>query len=232
MASTKWTANCSARSSTSWRGRGREQPGAAISEEKTRLRTFTSRSDSDRLPRRIRAGAWPRLPPTSISITPVERTVVKQAGLRRTDQRTATHVPPGADEQDLERMSTRRRMDPSAHASVRHIVDPGGTSSSQEQRSRRLPGGLTPRHRFHCGRTTTPTRSFEHACVLQDKIGAPSVGLRPRRRMFGFTYALTTAVTCGGGTHNTRLRWGDVMSSIIDYTDRSTAAVGDGGAWW
>src|SRR5207237_10622470 len=70
------------------------------------------------------------------------------------------------------------------------------------------------------------------ACLLQNKIGAQHAwGFDLGAACSGFTYALTTAVhMVAAGTHKHALAVGaDVMSSIIDYTDRSTCVLfGDG----
>ena len=57
------------------------------------------------------------------------------------------------------------------------------------------------------------------------------VGVRPRRRLSGFLYRSTKAGTwCRGAPYEHALVVGaDVMSSIIDYTDRTTCVLfGDG----
>ena len=70
------------------------------------------------------------------------------------------------------------------------------------------------------------------ACLVQHKIGADKAwGFDLGAACSGFTYALTTAVhMVAAGTHQHALAIGaDVMSSIIDYTDRSTCVLfGDG----
>src|SRR4029079_2212540 len=82
--------------------------------------------------------------------------------------------------------------------------------------------------------TTTPDTIFPStACMLQTKIGAPHAwGFDLGAACSGFTYALTTAAQMvATGAHDYALAVGaDVMSSIIDYTDRTTCvALGDGG---
>ena len=94
--------------------------------------------------------------------------------------------------------------------------------------------GLTPADiDFIVVGTTTPDTIFPStACMLQDKIGAPHAwGFDLGAACSGFTYAVTTAVhMVAAGTHKHALAIGaDVMSSIIDYTDRSTCVLfGDG----
>jgi 3-oxoacyl-[acyl-carrier-protein] synthase-3 len=70
------------------------------------------------------------------------------------------------------------------------------------------------------------------ACLVQHKIGATHAwGFDLGAACSGFTYALTTAaqmVTAGGSKHALVIG-ADVMSSIIDYTDRTTCVLfGDG----
>lgn len=81
--------------------------------------------------------------------------------------------------------------------------------------------------------TTTPDTIFPStACVLQHKIGAVGAwGFDLGAACSGFTYALTTAAQMvATGAHDRALVVGaDVMSSIIDYTDRTTCVLfGDG----
>jgi 3-oxoacyl-[acyl-carrier-protein] synthase-3 len=70
------------------------------------------------------------------------------------------------------------------------------------------------------------------ACLLQSKIGAANAwGFDLGAACSGFTYALTTASQMvATGAHDYALVIGaDVMSSIIDYTDRTTCVLfGDG----
>ena len=70
------------------------------------------------------------------------------------------------------------------------------------------------------------------ACLLQHKIGATNAwGFDLGAACSGFTYALTTAAQLvASGAHDHALAVGaDVMSSIIDYTDRTTCVLfGDG----
>jgi 3-oxoacyl-[acyl-carrier-protein] synthase-3 len=81
--------------------------------------------------------------------------------------------------------------------------------------------------------TTTPDTIFPStACVLQNRIGAAHAwGFDLGAACSGFTYALTTAMQMvATGAHDYALAIGaDVMSSIIDYTDRTTCVLfGDG----
>jgi 3-oxoacyl-[acyl-carrier-protein] synthase-3 len=81
--------------------------------------------------------------------------------------------------------------------------------------------------------TTTPDTVFPStACLLQEKIGATrSWGFDLGAACSGFTYALTVgAQMVAGGAHDHALVVGaDTMSSIIDYSDRTTCILfGDG----
>jgi 3-oxoacyl-[acyl-carrier-protein] synthase-3 len=70
------------------------------------------------------------------------------------------------------------------------------------------------------------------ACLVQAKIGAVNAwGFDLGAACSGFTYALTTAyqMVAGGSTDCAIAAGADVMSSIIDYTDRTTCVLfGDG----
>lgn len=81
--------------------------------------------------------------------------------------------------------------------------------------------------------TVTPDMMFPAtACLVQEKIGAGRAwGFDLSAACCGFVYALTTgALLVASGAHDRVLVIGaDVMSSIIDYTDRATCVLfGDG----
>jgi 3-oxoacyl-[acyl-carrier-protein] synthase-3 len=81
--------------------------------------------------------------------------------------------------------------------------------------------------------TVTPDMMFPAtACIVQDKIGAPNAwGFDLSAACSGFIYALQVgAKLVESGAHTKVLVIGaDVMSSIIDYTDRTTCIIfGDG----
>jgi 3-oxoacyl-[acyl-carrier-protein] synthase-3 len=81
--------------------------------------------------------------------------------------------------------------------------------------------------------TTTPDMLFPStACLLQTKLGAPRAwGFDLGAACSGFTYALTTgaAMIASGASRRALVVGADVMSSIIDYTDRATCVLfGDG----
>lgn len=119
----------------------------------------------------------------------------------------------------------------------RHVVDAGMATSDLAKEAALVAierAGLTPKDiELIVVGTTTPDTIFPStACVLQDKIGATSAwGFDLGAACSGFTYALTTAATfVSSGRHRHALVVGaDVMSSIIDYTDRATCVLfGDG----
>jgi 3-oxoacyl-[acyl-carrier-protein] synthase-3 len=119
----------------------------------------------------------------------------------------------------------------------RHLVDPGvATSDLAAEASREAirRAGLTPSDiDFIVVGTTTPDMLFPStACLLQAKIGATNAwGYDLFAACSGFTYALTTAAqfVTSGASKRALVVGADVMSSIIDYTDRATCVIfGDG----
>jgi 3-oxoacyl-[acyl-carrier-protein] synthase-3 len=119
----------------------------------------------------------------------------------------------------------------------RHIVDPGVATSDLAKEAALgaiAQAGLTPDDiGFIVVGTTTPDTIFPStACVLQNKIDAHRAwGFDLGAACSGFTYALTTGMQMvAAGAHEHALVVGaDVMSSIIDYTDRTTCVLfGDG----
>jgi len=119
----------------------------------------------------------------------------------------------------------------------RHIVDPGVATSdlakTAAEGALREAGVAPDKLGFIVVGTTTPDTIFPStACNLQTKIGANQAwGLDLGAACSGFTYSLTIAMQqVATGTHDHALAVGaDVMSSIIDYTDRTTCVLfGDG----
>ena len=164
-----------------------------------------------------------------------------RTGLRRTKIASlATHVPPKLlTNKDLERMvdTSDEWILQRTGIRERHIVDPGVATSdlAREAALKAIAqAGLTPADiDFIVVGTTTPDTIFPStACMVQEKIAAPHAwGFDLGAACSGFTYAVTTAVhMVAAGTHKHALAIGaDVMSSIIDYTDRSTCVLfGDG----
>jgi 3-oxoacyl-[acyl-carrier-protein] synthase-3 len=167
--------------------------------------------------------------------------VVNRAGYRPTKiSGLATCVPPRLlTNHDLEKMvdTTDEWILQRTGIRERHIVDPGVATSdlAKEAAERAIANaGLTPDDiDFIVVGTTTPDMMFPStACLVQDKIGATRAwGFDLGAACSGFTYALTTAAhMVAAGTHRHALAIGaDVMSSIIDYTDRTTCVLfGDG----
>jgi 3-oxoacyl-[acyl-carrier-protein] synthase III len=119
----------------------------------------------------------------------------------------------------------------------RHIVDAGIATSDLAAHASRAAierAGLAPIDiDLIVVATTTPDTLFPStACVLQAKIGATRAwGYDLGAACSGFTYALTTAayLVASGGSRHALVVGADVMSSIIDYTDRTTCVLfGDG----
>jgi 3-oxoacyl-[acyl-carrier-protein] synthase III len=119
----------------------------------------------------------------------------------------------------------------------RHLVAPGVATSdlAKEAAEKALQqAGITAMDIdvIIVATTTADTIFPSTACLLQDKIGAKRAwGFDLGAACSGFTYALTTAAQfVATGAHNHVLVVGaDVMSSIIDYTDRTTCVLfGDG----
>lgn len=119
----------------------------------------------------------------------------------------------------------------------RHIVDKGVATSdlaAEAARNAIAQAGITPADiDFIVVGTTTPDMMFPStACLVQDKIGATGAwGFDLGAACSGFTYALTTAASFvrGGSAKHALVIGADVMSSIIDYTDRTTCVLfGDG----
>lgn len=119
----------------------------------------------------------------------------------------------------------------------RRIADKGmATSDMAKEASLKAIAcaGLTPADiDFIVVATTTPDMLFPStACLLQAKIGATRAwGFDLMAACSGFPYALTTAaqLVASGGSRHALVIGGDVMSSIVDFTDRTTCVLfGDG----
>jgi 3-oxoacyl-[acyl-carrier-protein] synthase-3 len=158
---------------------------------------------------------------------------VKIAGL-------STYVPPRLlTNADLEKLvdTTNEWILQRTGIRERHIVDPD-TATSDLAKEASLgaiaQAGLTPDDiGFIVVGTTTPDTLFPStACLLQHKIGARHAwGFDLGAACSGFVYALTTGMQMvASGAHEHALVVGaDVMSSIIDYQDRTTCVLfGDG----
>jgi 3-oxoacyl-[acyl-carrier-protein] synthase-3 len=119
----------------------------------------------------------------------------------------------------------------------RHIVDQGMSTSDLAVPAALgaiAEAGLTPDDiGFIVVGTTTPDTIFPStACVLQARIGANHAwGFDLGAACSGFTYALTVGwqLVATGAIEHALVVGADVMSSIIDYTDRATCVLfGDG----
>ncbi len=152
----------------------------------------------------------------------------------------ATYVPPRLlTNADLERLveTTDEWILQRTGIRERHIVDAGVATSdlaAEAAREAIRRAGLTPAEiDFIVVGTTTPDMMFPStACLVQTKIGATRAwGFDLGAACSGFTYALTTAaqMVSSGGSQHALVIGADVMSSIIDYTDRTTCVLfGDG----
>ncbi|HEY7059076.1 MAG TPA: beta-ketoacyl-ACP synthase III, partial [Vicinamibacterales bacterium] len=158
---------------------------------------------------------------------------VKVAGL-------STYVPPTLlTNADLERMveTSDEWILQRTGIRERHIADAGVATSDLAKEAAlgaMAEAGITPDQLgFIVVGTTTPDTIFPStACLLQDKLGAHKAwGFDLGAACSGFTYALTVGMQMiATGAHDYALVVGaDVMSSIIDYTDRTTCVLfGDG----
>ena len=152
----------------------------------------------------------------------------------------ATYVPPRVlTNADLEKMveTSDEWILQRTGIRERHIVEPGVATSDlgKEAAVKALAhAGLTPDDiGVIVVGTVTPDMMFPStACLIQHKIGAQRAwGFDLSAACSAFTYALTTASQfVASGAHDHALVVGaDVMSSIIDYKDRSTCVLfGDG----
>ncbi|MDP2388736.1 MAG: beta-ketoacyl-ACP synthase III [Acidobacteriota bacterium] len=152
----------------------------------------------------------------------------------------ATYVPPRLlTNADLEKLvdTTDEWIMQRTGIRQRHIVDPGVATSdlaaeAGKEAIRRA--GLTPDDiDLIIVGTVTPDMLFPStACLVQHKIGASHAwGFDLSAACSAFTYALTVGsqLVAAGSVKNALVIGADVMSSIIDYTDRATCVLfGDG----
>src|SRR5579864_4347879 len=119
----------------------------------------------------------------------------------------------------------------------RHYADPGVASShlgTEAAKKLLAAKGISAEEiELIVVATVTPDMLFPAtACLIEDRLGAKNAwGFDLSAACSGFTYALTVgAQFVGGGTHKKVLVIGtDVMSSILDFQDRSTCVLfGDG----
>ena len=152
----------------------------------------------------------------------------------------ATYVPPKLlTNADLEKMveTSDEWILQRTGIKQRHIVDPGvATSDLAAEAAKKAieKAGLTPDDiDVIIVGTVTPDMLFPStACLVQAKIGANKAwGFDLSAACSAFTYALTvgSTIVASGGAKNALVIGADVMSSIIDYTDRATCVLfGDG----
>jgi 3-oxoacyl-[acyl-carrier-protein] synthase-3 len=167
----------------------------------------------------------------SLRAAPLRR--VRIAGL-------STYVPPKLlTNDDLERLvdTSNEWILQRTGIKQRHIVEAGVATSDLAREAAigaMQQAGVTPEQiGFIVVGTTTPDTIFPStACLLQHKIGATNAwGFDLGAACSGFTYSLTTGMQMvASGAHDHALVVGaDVMSSIIDYQDRTTCVLfGDG----
>ena len=169
-----------------------------------------------------------------------DRKASRVGGRPTTITSLATYVPPRVlTNADLEKMveTTDEWILQRTGIRERHIVDPGVATSDlgREAAVKAIENaGLSPQDiGFIVVGTVTPDMMFPStACLIQHKIGAHHAwGFDLSAACSAFTYSLTTASQLvASGAHEHALVVGaDVMSSIIDYQDRSTCVLfGDG----
>lgn len=158
---------------------------------------------------------------------------VKMAGL-------STYVPPKLlTNADLEKMveTSNEWILQRTGIRERHIVDPGVATSDLAKPAAlaaMAEAGVTPEQiGFIVVGTTTPDTIFPStACTLQAKIGAVNAwGFDLGAACSGFTFSLSVGyqMVATGAVDHALVVGADVMSSIIDYTDRETCVLfGDG----
>lgn len=152
----------------------------------------------------------------------------------------ATYVPPRLlTNADLEKLvdTTDEWILQRTGIRQRHIVDPGVATSdlaAEAAKEAIKRAGLTPDDiDLIIVGTVTPDMLFPStACLVQHKIGASHAwGFDLSAACSAFTYALTVGsqLVAAGNVKNALVIGADVMSSIIDYTDRATCVLfGDG----
>jgi len=161
----------------------------------------------------------------------VRRVEIKSLGI---------YVPPRVlTNADLEKMvdTTDEWIQQRTGIKQRHIVDPGMATSDLATMAAReaiTKAGLTPDDiDVIIVGTVTPDMLFPStACLVQAKLGASKAwGFDLSAACSAFTYALTVGntIVASGGAKHALVIGADVMSSIIDYTDRATCVLfGDG----
>jgi 3-oxoacyl-[acyl-carrier-protein] synthase-3 len=160
--------------------------------------------------------------------------------LRAEIKSLATYVPPRLlTNADLEKMveTSNEWIMQRTGIRERHVVDDGVATSDLAKEASIAAierAGLTPNDidMIIVG-TVTPDMLFPStACLVQDKIGARRAwGFDLSAACSAFTYSLTVGsqMIVAGSAKHVLVIGADVMSSIIDYTDRATCVLfGDG----
>ena len=167
-------------------------------------------------------------------------TLKAQQSVRAKISSVGTYVPPRLlTNADLERMvaTNDRWITERTGIRERHIVDKGVASSDLGAEAARqclaARGIAASEVEVIVVATVTPDMLFPAtACLIQEKIGAKGAwGFDLSAACSGFPYALQVgAKLVESGAHRKVMVVGaDVMSSIIDYTDRTTCVIfGDG----
>ena len=152
----------------------------------------------------------------------------------------ATYVPPRVlTNAELEKMveTSDEWIQQRTGIKTRHIADPGMATSDLATMAAReaiAKAGLTPDDiDVIVVGTVTPDMLFPStACLVQAKLGASKAwGFDLSAACSAFTYALTVGntIVASGGAKHALVIGADVMSRIIDYTDRATCVLfGDG----
>jgi 3-oxoacyl-[acyl-carrier-protein] synthase-3 len=160
--------------------------------------------------------------------------------LRAEIKSLATYVPPRVlTNADLEKMveTSNEWILQRTGIRERHIVDPGTATSDLAKEAAAAAvakAGLSPNEiDLIIVGTVTPDMLFPStACLVQDKIGASRAwGFDLSAACSAFTYSLTVGsqLIAAKSAKHVLVIGADVMSSIIDYTDRATCVLfGDG----
>ena len=168
------------------------------------------------------------------------RTASRAGGRATTIKSLATYTPPRVlTNADLEKMieTSDEWIMKRVGIRERHIAGPGVATSDLGREAAVLAierAGLTPDDiDVIIVGTVTPDMMFPNtACLIQHKIGAKHAwGFDISAACSAFTYSVTTAsqLVATGAYEHALVVGADVMSSIIDYTDRSTCVLfGDG----
>ena len=166
-------------------------------------------------------------------------TLKPQAPVRAKISSVGTYVPPRLlTNADLEKMVATNDQWIVERTGIRerHIVDNGVATSDLAVEAAKLclarRGIGADEIEVIIVATVTPDMMFPAtACLVQDKLGARCWGFDLSAACSGFPYALQVgAKLVESGVHSKVLVIGaDVMSSVIDYTDRATCVIfGDG----